>query len=215
MYVRQLSLGPMKNFIYLYGADDAREVAVVDPAWDVEAILEAAEEDGKEITTIFLTHHHHDHMNGVEPLLARRPTLPVVAQKAEIAFSTVLQRFGASLRPVAAGETVSVGPLEVRCLHTPGHSPGACCLLADGRLFSGDTLFVRGCGRCDLKGGDPEQMFDSLHRVLGALPDETVVYPGHHYADEPVSTIGSEKRDNPYFQRAVLEDFVAYRMRPR
>lgn len=215
MYLRQLLLGPMKNFIYLFGADDSREVAVVDPAWEVETILEAAEEDGKEITTIFLTHHHHDHINGVEPLLERKPDLPVVAQAAEIEFSKVLQRWEDSLRPVSHGETLSVGPLEVRCLHTPGHSPGANCLLAEGHLFTGDTLFVKGCGRCDLKGGNPEKMFDSLHRVLAALPDEIIVLPGHDYADKPTSTMGEEKRDNPYFQKKTLEEFVAYRMRPR
>lgn len=215
MYVRQLQLGPMENFVYLFGAEGEREVAVVDPAWEVDAILEAAQEDGKEISTILLTHHHHDHVNGVEPLLARKPGLPIVAQAEEIAFSTVLQRFGDLLRPVAPDEVVKVGSLEVRCIHTPGHTPGANSLYAGGSLFSGDTLFINGCGRCDLKGGDPEKMFHSLHRVLAALPDETVLYPGHDYADKPVSTMGDEKRDNPYYQRKTLEDFVAYRMRPR
>lgn len=214
MYVRQLLLGPMQNFIYLLGAEGAREVAVVDPAWDVDAILEAAGRDGKAIAAIFLTHHHHDHVNGVAPLLEKQP-LPVYAQSREIEFSSVLQGFGDALRPVKPDQRIEVGPLEIRCIHTPGHTPGSHCLLAEGRLFSGDTLFICGCGRCDLPGGDPEHMFHTLHHVLGALPDETVVYPGHDYADRPVSTIGDEKRDNPYFQRKTLPEFVAYRMRPR
>jgi len=215
MYVRQLLLGPMQNFIYLLGARNAREVAVVDPAWDVDAILEAAKEDGKEISAIFLTHHHHDHVNGVAPLLEGKPNLPVYAQAREIEFSPVLQGFGNALRPVEPDETVGVGSLEIRCIHTPGHTPGSHCLLAEGRLFSGDTLFICGCGRCDLPGGDPERMFHTLHHVLGSLPDETLVYPGHDYADRPVSTMGDEKRDNPYYQRKTLPEFVAYRMRPR
>lgn len=215
MYVRQLLLGPMQNFIYLFGAEGAREVAVVDPAWDVDAIFRAAEEDGKEISAIVLTHHHHDHVNGVAPALARKPGIPVYAQSEEIAFSSVLQGFGEALRPVRPDESFTVGPLETRCIHTPGHTPGSHCLLAAGRLFTGDTLFICGCGRCDLEGGDPVKMYRSLHEVLGALPDETIVYPGHDYADRPVSTMGEEKRDNPYFQRKSVDEFVAYRMRPR
>lgn len=215
MYVRQLLLGPMQNFIYLFGAEGAREVAVVDPAWDVDAILAAVEEDGKELAAIFVTHHHHDHVNGVVPVLERKPGLPVFAQAEEIDFAEVLRGFGEALRPVEPDERIHVGPLEVRCIHTPGHTPGSHCLLAEGRLFTGDTLFICGCGRCDFEGGDPRKMFHSLHGVLGALPDETVVYPGHDYADRPVSTMGDEKRDNPYFQRKTIEEFVAYRMRPR
>ncbi|HLV61144.1 MAG TPA: MBL fold metallo-hydrolase [Fredinandcohnia sp.] len=215
MYVRQMLLGPMQNFVYLFGAEGAREVAVVDPAWEVDAIFAALEEDDKELVAVFVTHHHRDHINGVPEVLARRPGLPVYAQSREIAFSDALRAFGDALRPVEPDETVSVGSLEVKCIHTPGHTPGAHCLLAAGRLFTGDTLFICGCGRCDLPGGDPRQMFHSLHGTLAALPDETVVYPGHDYADRPVSTLGEEKRDNPYFQRKTIEEFVAYRMRPR
>lgn len=215
MYVKQLALGPAQNFIYLFGADAAREVAVVDPAWDVDAIVAAADADDKTIAAIFLTHHHHDHINGVLPLLERIPGVPVYAQRKEVEFSEALRDFGEVVVRLDPGAVVEVGPLTVTCLHTPGHTPGAHSLLAGGRLFTGDTLFIDGCGRCDLPGGDPRQMHHSLHHVLGALPDETVVYPGHDYADRPVSTIGDEKAHNPYFQHEDLDAFVAFRMRPR
>jgi glyoxylase-like metal-dependent hydrolase (beta-lactamase superfamily II) len=215
MYVKQLPLGPMQNFVYLLGAEGSRETAVIDPAWDVDAILRQLEGDGRELSAIVLTHHHGDHINGVAPLLERLPGLPVYAQGAEIAFSKALQGFGDALVEVEPGGEISVGPLSIRCFHTPGHTPGAHCLLADGHLFTGDTLFVGGCGRCDLQGGDPKQMHHSLHHVLGALPDETRVYPGHDYGDRPTSTIGAEKQENPFFQRKDLDDFVAFRMRPR
>lgn len=215
LYIKQLKLGPMDNFVYLLGAAGAREVAVVDPAWDVPGILEAARADGKEIVAALLTHHHHDHINGLAPLLEADPSIRAYAQKAEIEVSEVLRRFGSDLIGVSPGDKVEVGPARISCVHTPGHTPGSQCFHVDDALVSGDTLFVGGCGRCDLQGGDPEQMFDSLHRVIGSLPARTALYPGHDYADRPSSTLADEKAHNPYFLRGDLESFLALRMRPR
>jgi len=215
LYVRQLSLGPMQNFVHLVGPAGAKEVAVIDPAWDADAIRAAAHADGKEIAAALLTHHHHDHVNALEPLLAQLPSLRAFAQGAEIAASEVLRSFGDRLEAVASGGQVRVGTLFVNCIHTPGHTPGSQCLHAEGSVFTGDTLFVGGCGRCDFAGGDPAAMFESLHHVLGSLPAETRVYPGHDYGDRPVSTIAHEKATNPYFLREDLASFVAFRMRPR
>ncbi len=214
-YVRQLKLGPMENFVYLVGAAGAKEVAVVDPAWDVDAIFAAAAGDGKEITAAFVTHHHDDHVNGLRPLLERKSDVRAYAQRAEIAFAPVLQAFGDDLVGVGPGEQIEVGPLRITCVFTPGHTPGSQCLHFDEALVTGDTLFIGGCGRCDFKGGDPERMFDSLHRVIGSLPGGTTLYPGHDYADRPTSTLADEKAQNPYFLRDDLASFVAYRMRPR
>jgi hydroxyacylglutathione hydrolase len=110
---------------------------------------------------------------------------------------------------------INVGTLPVRCLHTPGHTPGCLCFHADESVFTGDTLFVDACGRCDFAGGSPKQMFDSLHRVLGALPDRTTVYPGHDYGDVAVSSLERERARNPYLQVGSAEAFTAFRMRPR
>ena len=159
LYVRQLQLGPMKNFVYLVGAPDSPEVCVIDPAWDVPGLLAAADADGKRIVAAFLTHHHGDHLNGVAPLLEHRE-MPIYVQQAELEFSEVIQGFGDVVRPVAPGQKIAVGPMEVTCIHTPGHTPGSQCLLCDESLVSGDTVFVNACGRCDLPGGNVEQMFD-------------------------------------------------------
>ncbi|HUJ25794.1 MAG TPA: MBL fold metallo-hydrolase, partial [Myxococcales bacterium] len=117
-----------------------------------------------------------------------------------------------------AGDAVEVGPVRVRAMHTPGHTPGSTCWHVDGAegaLFAGDTVFVNACGRCDLAGGDPEQMFQSLRRVA-ELPLGVKLYPGHDYGDVKVSTVDREKRNNPYFQKLhSMEDFVSWRMRPR
>lgn len=213
-YVRQLQLGPMANFVYLVGPESGAQAAVVDPAWDVEAIVAAAAEDGRRIESVLLTHHHHDHTSGLGALLDRSP-VPVYLQRAEADFAESLRGFEGALRPVEPGAVVPVGTLRVTCLWTPGHTPGSQCLWSDGALFSGDTVFVGACGRCDLPGGDARQLFDSLHRVLGPLSDETRLYPGHDYGDVAVSTLGRERALNPYFRQRAVDDFVLYRLRPR
>lgn len=204
----------MKNFVYLVGAPGAREVAVIDPAWDVDELLQAAAQDDKTIAAAIVTHHHFDHVNGLQALLAARD-VPVYAQRAEVDFADVLRELGEAVKPVGPGEVIQVGPLAITCVHTPGHTPGSQCLLCGGALVSGDTVFVNACGRCDLDGGDPEQLHHSLHRVLGALPGETTLYPGHDYGDLPVSSLQRERERNPYFRLGDLGEFLALRMRPR
>lgn len=214
MYVRQLALGAMKNFVHLVGPGQGVEVAVVDPAWDVDAILAAVHADGRQLVAAFVTHAHHDHVNGLGRLLSACD-VPVYVQRDELPRAELLRPFAEALRPVGPGEVVPVGALPVTCLHTPGHTPGSQCLSCGGALFTGDTLFVNACGRCDLPGGDAGAMHRSLHEVLAGVPDETVVYPGHDYGDVPVSTMGRERRRNPYFQLTRRDDFVQFRLRPR
>ena len=212
LYVRQLKLGPMENFVYLVGAEGARETAIVDPAWDVAAGLRAAEEDGRTITHALISHHHFDHVNGLPEVLAQG-AIRVFAHRADVPrLAPELQR---EVTPLDAGEAVEVGPLRIAAMHTPGHTPGSTCWHAGDGLFAGDTVFVNACGRCDLAGGNPEQMFQSLKRV-SQLPDEVRLYPGHDYGDVPVSSVARERERNPYFQKlSSLTDFVAWRMRPR
>lgn len=214
LYVRAIPLGPMKNVVYLIGAVDASEVAVVDPAWDVGAILEAAREDGKRIACAIVTHGHHDHINGLPELLTHRE-VPVYAQRIEVEGTAALRDLGSVVQPLEPGGQIAVGPLAVTALHGPGHTPGAQCLTCGGAVFTGDVLFVNGCGRCDFPKSDPAAMFRTLTQVLGALPNGTKVFPGHDYGDVPVSTLGREREKNPYLQFDDEADFIAYRMRPR
>jgi hydroxyacylglutathione hydrolase len=215
LYVRQLMLGPMQNFVYLVGAEGAPEVAVIDPAWDVPAIFAAAQEDDKRIAAAVLSHHHFDHLNGVPDLL-KKADVPVWVQRTEAEFATeAMEEFQGALKLASPGDEVKVGPLELKLLHTPGHTPGSQCVYCGGALVSGDTVFVNACGRCDLPGGDPEAMHDSLIRVLGELPDETKLYPGHDYGDVQVSSLRREREQNPYFRLRDMGGFIAHRMRPR
>jgi len=210
LYVRQLELGPMQNFVYLVGAEGSQETALIDPAWDVEAALDAAARDGRKVTHALVSHHHFDHVNGL-PAVLGRGGIRVFAHRADIPkLAPELQR---EVTPLEAGDAVDVGPLRIAAMHTPGHTPGSTCWHAGEGLFAGDTVFVNACGRCDLAGGDPEQMFQSLRRV-SELPGDVRLYPGHDYGDVPVSSVARERERNPYFQKlASLTDFVAYRMR--
>ena len=116
-----------------------------------------------------------------------------------------------NIKKIEGGDKLKIGQVEITFLHTPGHTPGSQCFLVEHNLISGDTLFINACGRCDLPGGDAEEMYRSLNR-LANLDESTVLYPGHNYADEPTSTIGNEKRFNPYLQVAILDSFLKFRM---
>ena len=204
MYFKQLKLGPMQNFVYLIGDPQSREAAVVDPGWEVPQILRAAQEDGYRLTTAIVTHHHFDHVMGLEELL-KAVDLPVHVHRDD---APLLDLPSSVMKPVAGGDTVQVGCLPVTLLHTPGHTPGSQCALVGERLLSGDTLFIGACGRCDLPGGDARQLYESLTKRLKALDDATLLCPGHDYATVPTIRLGEEKRSNPFLSAPTLHDFL-------
>jgi hydroxyacylglutathione hydrolase len=216
IYLKQMEVGPMQNFVYLVGDPVARQCVVVDPAWDIDAIVDTALADDMALIGAVVTHTHQDHVGGsleswgmpgripgVEELL-ERVRAKVYVHKAEREF---LRGFGSDLVKVDNHDTLPIGRLTLTFLHTPGHTPGSQCFLVDDRLISGDTLFIGSCGRTDLPGSDPKEMYYSLTQRLGALPDDTVLLPGHNYGG-PRSTIGREKRQNPFMQFASLRDFL-------
>jgi len=212
VYLRQMELGPMQNFVYLIGDPETRECVAVDPAWEIDAIVEQIEADDMRLNGVLVTHTHQDHVgghlfghdiSGIEELLARVPA-KVYVHAAEREF---LRGFGSDLVKVGSGATLDVGKRKINFVHTQGHTPGSQCFLVDGRLISGDTLFIRSCGRTDLPGSDPKEMYTSLTQRLGALPDDTVVFPGHNYGGT-VTTIGDEKRNNPMMRFPSMADFL-------
>jgi len=217
IYFKQLELGPMQNYVYLVGDPATREAAVVDAAWDIDTIVQTAESDGYRITHDLVTHFHPDHLGGAfmghnvigaAELVGRVPAR-VVIHKAELPFVHRLTGLSDSdVTAVEGGDDLTIGNLKVKLLHTPGHTPGSQCFLVGNAVVSGDTLFIGSCGRVDLPGSSPEDMYRSLHDVLAALPDETVLFPGHNYADRPTSTIGEEKRTNMMLRFQNLKDFL-------
>lgn len=224
LYFRQEPVGQMANLAYLIGSLETREAVLIDPAWSVDALLDRAEVDGMKVTGVLVTHYHQDHVGGrimgfeiegLTRLLERRP-VPVHVNADEA--DGLMRITGVSesdLVRTRGGDTVELGGVRVRLLHTPGHTPGSQCFLVQepggpDRLVSGDTLFLGSCGRVDLPGSDPEAMYRSLHETLKRLPDETALYPGHMYAAAPSGTIGEEKRRNPYLRVASLEQFLSF-----
>lgn len=213
LIIEQIACGPMQNFVYVIGSKKTREVALVDPAWSIDGLLEHVE--GQDFTPVaaLVTHYHPDHIGGeiygeriegLAELLGRRG-LKVYANKHEA--DGVKQVTGISdtdLVKVDSGDTLRIGEVEVEFLHTPGHTPGSQCFRIQSSLVSGDTLFIQGCGRVDLPGSDSEQMYHSL-RKLNELPEETILLPGHDYGGGTSRTMNETKKMNPYLQIDTLE----------
>ncbi len=206
--IHSLELGPMENFIYLIEDRASGRAAVVDPAWDVAAIVRLAADHGVRISDILLTHSHHDHINGVEALLRQ--------QDAQLHLLKKEARFWGAYLDLPTlhhgGDRILVGETEIEVLHTPGHTPGSACYRIGDHLITGDTLFVYGCGRCDLRGGDPEQMFHTLNDMRQKLPSQTLILPGHNYAQQPTSTLSEQIEGNPFLHFDDLQRFTHYRM---
>lgn len=205
LLIRQLPLGPLQNFVYLIGDEATRQAVIVDPAWDARAIAEAVRQDDLTVTGLLVTHTHFDHINAVPPLM-KQYDVPVYVHSQETGDLPVRP---SSVKGIAHDDEIAVGEFRIRLLHTPGHTPGSSCFLVNDRLLTGDTLFVKACGRSDLPGGDPEQLHKSLGRIA-ALDERITVYPGHDYGDTPHSTIGVQKRENPFLQFPSPQQFVQF-----
>ena len=208
LILRQMELGPMGNFLYFLGDARSKEIAVVDPAWDVDHLCVETKKNGYKITGVLLTHGHPDHVNGLKEILARHD-VPAYISRYEASF---LKPKHKNILEVEDRQKIKIGGIEIESLLTPGHTPGCQCFLYKNVLISGDTLFIDGCGRCDLPGSDPKKMYHSLYEVVMKLPDETIIYPGHNYGPTPSATLISQKKTNPYLTCAGIEEFLSGRM---
>lgn len=201
--------GAMKNLVYVLACWATGGAAVVDPQRDLDGLLADLEAHGLALERVLLTHTHHDHVAGL-PLLARRfPAVPVHVHPLDA--GRLEGQPAGPLAPVAEGDLLRVGALEVEVLHTPGHSAGEVCYLVRGappHLCTGDTLFVRDCGRTDLPTGSDAAMFATLRR-LAALPPETVILPGHHYRPEVASTLARELETSPPLRCRTVDELRA------
>ena len=209
--------GQMVNFSYLIGDRAGQVAVVVDPAYDVGGLLDILEADGMRLVGVLASHYHPDHIGGslmgypIEGVteVLERTAVPVHVQRAEapwVVRSAAVTE--ADLVQHDSGDVVKVGEVPIELVHTPGHTPGSQCFSVDGRLVSGDTLFLDGCGRTDLPGGDPEEMYQSLTTRLARFGDDVVLYPGHLYSPEPSATLGETRQRNYVFRPRTAEQWL-------
>jgi len=206
--IDSLRIGPEKNFTYLIACPKTKKAALIDPAFDFDRVIEwVKRHDPKlEIEYLIATHGHWDHAGGFPEMLKRVPKAQVVVHALE---ERRLQNANIPVhKKLKDGEIFKVGEVEVKALHSPGHTEGGCCYLVEDQIFTGDTLFVGQCGRTDLEGGSDEKLFSSLNR-LKSLDGEILVRPGHDYGKTPTSTMASEVSSNPTMKAKTLEEFKA------
>jgi glyoxylase-like metal-dependent hydrolase (beta-lactamase superfamily II) len=211
IFFKQIEVGEHAVFAYLIGDIPTGKSIVVDPAGAVDQLVSTAEKNQLEIESIVNTHGHIDHVMGNAEMQVKTGA-KIVIHEAEAAYLEKigdhwLTMFDAQRSPpadntVKDGDVISVGSHEWKVIHTPGHTPGGICLYQEqlGACLTGDTLFVGSVGRSDGPMGSEQELFNSIHNRLMALPDETFIFPGHDYGYEPFSTIGSERKKNPFLK---------------
>lgn len=192
------------NFSYIVADETTKEAAVVDPSYNADAIIQILDQQKLKAKYVINTHHHLDHTAGNEEL------------KSETGAKIVAHELSNGKKDIIVNDNdvISIGEVKIRIIHTPGHTPDSICLLADGKLLTGDTLFVGECGRVDLPGGSSKAMYESLFMKLMKLDDKIEVYPGHDYGSSPHSTIGEERKTNYTLEKRTLEEFEEFMSQP-
>ena len=196
LFLEQIPLGPMENFVYMIGSKSTREVALVDPAWDIDFLLNLIEQQDLKLSSILVTHYHPDHIGGgmgwhsiegIADVIEKSPVKIFVNKHEAEGVKKVTGVSDSDINVVESGDHLTLGLNDIEFLHTPGHTPGSQCFKVNDNLISGDTLFIQGCGRVDIHGSNSDDMYHSLNKLSG-LSDETILYPGHHYSPEEFQT---------------------------
>ena len=200
MKVHQLQVGNMQNFTYVLEDEETKDAVIIDPSWDLDLVIETLERNTLKAKYVINTHHHFDHTIGNDAIVKHTK-------------SKILQHESSTLKNdirLSDSEKIKFGNSELTVVHTPGHSKDSICLVGDGKIFSGDALFVGNCGRVDLPGGSAKELYHSLFDIICKLDDNLVLYPGHNYGSSPNSTIGKEKKTNFVLQPMTEEEFVNF-----
>ena len=206
--IKTFDVGPMANIIYIITDNKSKESAIIDPAWDMSEVYKYIGENNLILKKILLTHSHHDHINAIDEILTSYDLEIHINKKEKVFWKKEYDSFVIN----HGGDTIKLGETEIRSLHTPGHTPGSTCYHIGDDLIAGDTLFVFGCGRCDLHGGNPEEMFNTLKDIKISLDPKTIILPGHNYSIKRESTLQEEIQGNPFMKFNNLNKFIDYRM---
>jgi len=200
MKVYQIEVGNMQNFTYILEDEDTDDAIVLDPSWDIEEIQKVIDKNNLKVKYIVNTHHHFDHTIGNEALV-------------KITDAKIIQHNASTLKndmTVSDGDKIKFGNSEITVFHTPGHSKDSICLVGDGKIFSGDTLFVGNCGRVDLPGGSAKELYHSLFDIICKMDEKLDLYPGHNYGSLSSSTLGKEKKTNFVLQPRTEQEFLEF-----
>ena len=206
--IKTFDVGPLANIIYIITDNKSKESAIIDPAWDMSEVYKYIGENDLILKKILLTHSHHDHVNAIDEILASYDLEIHINKKEKVFWKKEYDNFVIN----HGGDTIKLGETEIRSLHTPGHTPGSTCYHIGDDLIAGDTLFVFGCGRCDLHGGSPEEMFNTLKDIKISLDPKTIILPGHNYSIKRESTLQEEIQGNPFMKFNNINKFINYRM---
>ena len=208
LVVHRFEIGPLDNYVYILADSKSKECVFIDPAWDPKLLISCVREHDYTPVAIWITHGHHDHVNGITEVLQTFP-LPVWISRNEA--PSLIPTDIPNLQFIDDLTEFKIGTYTVTCLFTPGHTPGGLCLQVESLLFTGDTLFVDGCGRCNFDNSNVDHMYDSLQRIM-ALPDHLEIYPGHSYADKKTDTLYNQKHSNRFLLCSSRAEFVRKRM---
>lgn len=207
MILKQVKVGPMQNFSYIIGDEESKEAAVVDAGWEIDKLISIVSKEKLNIKKIILTHSHYDHVQKVDELASKTSETIYFHEDDYNEIKKIIKNPNIKIVKLKNSDEIKMGNIKIKIIHTPGHTPGAICLLVENKLLTGDTLFVNAIGRTDLAGGDSIKLFESLQK-LKKLNNDIEVYPGHDYGEIPFSTIGNEKKNNPYFKCDTKEQFL-------
>ena len=200
MKVHQREVGDMQNFTYVLEDEETSEAIVVDPSWDLQYILQIIERNNLKVKYIVNTHYHFDHTIGNDAMV-KATGAKIIQHKASTLKNDMT---------VSDGDKITFGNSELIVFHTPGHSKDSMCLIGDGKIFSGDTLFVGNCGRVDLPGGSARELYHSLFDIISKMDETLELYPGHNYGHSPTSTLDKEKKTNFVLQPRTENEFVEF-----
>jgi len=198
MKVHQIEVGNMQNFTYILEDEDTGEAIILDPSWNLDEIQKIITRHDLKVKYIVNTHHHFDHTLGNEAM----------AKETE---AKILQHEASTLKhdiTLVDEQKIKFGNSQLTVFHTPGHSKDSICLVGDGKIFTGDTLFVGNCGRVDLPGGSAQELYHSLFDILYKMDESLVLYSGHNYGSTPISTLANEKKSNFVLQKRSEQEFV-------
>jgi len=204
MIIEQILVPTMSVFCYLVADESTGEGTLIDPAGNFDKIFMKVDENNSKIKWIINTHGHFDHTSGNDFVIKKTGAQLLIHENDTSKLSgftnKLLSRFmggKGSPKPIATlkdGDIIEIGLINLKVIHTPGHTNGGICLYVDGNIFTGDTLFTEGMGRTDLPGGSYKKIMDSIRNKILTLPDNTIIWPGHHYGRVATSTVHEQKK---------------------